>query len=515
MKLMVVDDETATRNGILKYVHWTELGIEQIKAAGSALEALRISSVWEPDIVISDIRMPDMDGVTLCRKLKEMLPACCLIFISGYADKENLIAAISLSAVSFVEKPFSIEELEAAIQKAVDHCFASHETAYLKSSLRWNMPVIEEYVVKGLVREEITDELLDNCRFLEFPLDQKTCFQVLLFEAREAIKVRAEFLGTILPYFEERQERTLKYFRSERELVMILFSPEKGCFIKESIQNTIMEVIERLNREGIPLFCAAGSVVRGYEQIAASFGKAEQMKEELFFTGYGSASFYRKNGGERTTSGQLMKLSEIEEAIRRYDVPGICKWEERLYRTIRRGSVCSVSEIRKVYFQLLYAVECAALKLLHQEVVRTGDEIWCTACAARTLEELHSCFIEAAEKKLAPSHEREGLSDTVFQVICQIKKDYSREDLDITTLADSVYLTPTYLSNLFKKETGFTIGQYITLVRIKAAKELLGDKSLKLYQVAEQCGYSDQNYFAKIFKRQEGINPSDFRKTRM
>ena len=83
MKLMVVDDETATRNGILKYVHWTELGIEQIKAAGSALEALRISSVWEPDIVISDIRMPDMDGVTLCRKLKEMLPACCLIFISG------------------------------------------------------------------------------------------------------------------------------------------------------------------------------------------------------------------------------------------------------------------------------------------------------------------------------------------------------------------------------------------------------------------------------------------------
>ena len=116
MKLMVVDDETATRNGILKYVHWTELGIEQIKAAGSALEALRISSVWEPDIVISDIRMPDMDGVTLCRKLKEMLPACCLIFISGYADKENLIAAISLSAVSFVEKPFSIEELEAAIQ---------------------------------------------------------------------------------------------------------------------------------------------------------------------------------------------------------------------------------------------------------------------------------------------------------------------------------------------------------------------------------------------------------------
>ena len=515
MKLMIVDDETATRNGILKYVHWTELGIEQIKAAGSALEALRISSVWEPDIFISDIRMPDMDGVTLCRKLKELLPACCLIFISGYADKENLIAAISLSAVSFVEKPFSIDELEAAIQKAVDHCFANHETAYLKSSLRCNLPVIEEFVVKGLIGGKITDELLDNCRFLEFPADRRTCFQVLLFEAREAVRVRAEFLGTILPYFEERQERTVKYFRSDRELVMILFSPEKGCFIKESIQNIILELVERLNHEGIPLFCAVGSVVCDLEQIASSFEKAEQMKEELFFTGYGGCAFYQKNGKERQTSGQLMKVSEIQEAIRRYDVPGISKWEERLYRTLRRGSICSVSEIRKVYFQLLYAVECAALKLLHQEVVRTGDEIWFTINAIETLEDLHNCFLSEAEKKLAPSHEREGLSDTVFQVICRIKKDFSREDLDITALADSVYLTPTYLSNLFKKETGFTIGQYITLVRIEKAKALLEDKSLKLYQVAEQCGYSDQNYFAKIFKRQEGVNPSDFRRTRM
>ena len=73
----------------------------------------------------------------------------------------------------------------------------------LKSSLRCNLPVIEEFVVKGLIGGKITDELLDNCRFLEFPADRRTCFQVLLFEAREAVRVRAEFLGTILPYFEE------------------------------------------------------------------------------------------------------------------------------------------------------------------------------------------------------------------------------------------------------------------------------------------------------------------------
>lgn len=85
-------------------------------------------------------------------------------------------------------------------------------------------------------------------------------------------------------------------------------------------------------------------------------------------------------------------------------------------------------------------------------------------------------------------------------------------DLNILTLSRSVYLSPAYLSNLFKKETGQTIGQYITMVRIQMAKELLNDETLKLYQIAKACGYSNQNYFSKAFKKNVGINPSKYRR---
>lgn len=120
IKVLIVDDETTTRNGLLKYVHWRRS--VRRKSVPPQGERRRCGCVraGPPDIVISDIRMADLDGVTLCRKLRALLPECHIIFISGYADKENLLAAFSLSAISFVEKPIDISELEKAIAKAVD-----------------------------------------------------------------------------------------------------------------------------------------------------------------------------------------------------------------------------------------------------------------------------------------------------------------------------------------------------------------------------------------------------------
>ena len=107
---------------------------------------------------------------------------------------------------------------------------------------------------------------------------------------------------------------------------------------------------------------------------------------------------------------------------------------------------------------------------------------------------------------------RSGVSDTVYSVMQMIDAHYMEESLSIASLAQGVYLTPTYLSGVFKKETGQTIGEYIVKVRMEEARKMLADKSMKLYEVAGRCGYVDQNYFAKVFKRQTGVTPSEYRK---
>ena len=516
MKLMVVDDETATRNGILKHVHWAELGIEQIKAVQTAQEALELSLLWKPDIVISDIRMPDMDGITLCRKIKEILPFCCLIFISGFADKENLIAAISMSAVSFVEKPFTILELEAAIHKAAAQCAARVENISLKQSLNGNLMMIEDGVVRNLLNGKIDDALKENLELLCLGNRENECYEVLIFEIKEAIKTRAEFLGSVIPYLEQDGKKVLKTFLGDRCMAVILISRRKSDFIKEKQKEYIIELIERLTWNGTPLFCAIGPAVGTIEKITLSYGKAKAVLDSLFWSGYGTVMFYDRNTRDFYANRTKPELNDLRESIRNYDIEKMEKLETWLYDFAKRGTVYTLNEIRKIYFRLMYDVESAALRLVHKETVENGDEIWRQINSMDTFEMLHLWFLETAKKRLQPSYERHGVSDTVFSVIRKIKEEYANEKLDITFLAGEVYLTPTYLSNLFKKETGFTIGQYITQVRMQAAKQLLiSDMSLKLYQIAQMCGYSDQNYFAKIFKRQEGINPSEFRQIRV
>ena len=119
IRLLIVDDESATRNGLLRYMDWKGLGVDMIQTAESGQEALAMCEDFQPDLVLSDIRMRGMNGVEMCTILHEKYPECRIIFISGYSDKEYLKAAIELGAVNYVEKPVDTEELKRGGAKAM------------------------------------------------------------------------------------------------------------------------------------------------------------------------------------------------------------------------------------------------------------------------------------------------------------------------------------------------------------------------------------------------------------
>lgn len=112
MNLLIVDDETTTRNGLIRHVNWSSFGIQNIELAASGMEALERCSSFAPDIILSDIRMPEMNGIELCRRLRTQYPDCVILFLSGYSDKEYLHSAIDLGAVDYIEKPIDLEEME-------------------------------------------------------------------------------------------------------------------------------------------------------------------------------------------------------------------------------------------------------------------------------------------------------------------------------------------------------------------------------------------------------------------
>lgn len=122
MKLLIVDDEELTRSGLVSSIDWEKLGITEIRQASDGIYGLQEARDFLPDIVLCDVRMPRMNGITMLEQIETFLPQVAGIFMSGYSDKEYLKAAIKLKAINYIEKPIDPAEIAETIQKAVEQC---------------------------------------------------------------------------------------------------------------------------------------------------------------------------------------------------------------------------------------------------------------------------------------------------------------------------------------------------------------------------------------------------------
>src|SRR5665647_1975300 len=139
----------------MKYINWNELGVHLVEEARDGIEGIEIATIFHPDIVVSDIRMPGMNGIEFATKIRVLFPESRIIFLSGYSDKEYLKAAIHLNAVSYVEKPINLDELKEVVKRAVALCM-EHEKKKLaekniNSALSEILPFIRQNIVFKLI----------------------------------------------------------------------------------------------------------------------------------------------------------------------------------------------------------------------------------------------------------------------------------------------------------------------------------------------------------------------------
>ncbi|KRF03651.1 hypothetical protein ASG89_02500 [Paenibacillus sp. Soil766] len=357
--MMLVDDDYISREGLRDLIDWDRLGIEITGEAEDGAEALLVARDLRPDIVITDVVMPVMDGITLIDKLKHEQPAVMVIMISAHQDIQYVKASIKLDAIDYILKPFNREELKQVVAK----------------------------VVAKLDKERAEKRL---------------------------------------------QEDVSQYYSG-------------------SISSTGLPVIVE-SMEKIIGLCSTGQT----EALTAEV-------QEFFIT------------------------------IRQL------KMESMLFLT----TICSellIKAIRSAATHIESAIAQEVKESLHQfRTMQSPQQI-----ENFVLEKL--AYLESATNELRNSKSRRVIRD----VEGIIHKIYY-QNLTIGQLASEVFMSPGHLQTLFKKETGHTINDYITHVRLKKAQELLKDASIKIYEVANQVGYQDTHYFTKIFKKVVGVNPMEYR----
>ena len=507
--LILIDDETHTRHGILQRVNWTDLGIRSVRAVSGAREALALCQDWIPDIVLSDIRMPEMDGVTLCRKLRQLAPECQILFISGYEDVENLRAAIELSAISFIRKPFSIQELEEKLLLAVQKCMMNRKQLRERELLFQNRPAIESETVRALIHGTLDERLWDNLQMLNVKPEEG--FQVLLLKARNRIDTVLKNRFSSAMDVCSQAYKHLLYLQDDQRIIAVL------CLVAKmhpsnlsAFQAQLEKEVRLISQQGTPVLCAGGSIVLSAEEVRCSYWQALKRLESLFFASYGSIAFSHLHMPEIISNAQPPDAEPFLEAVRELDGATAYRLAEQIYRTLRDENV-PVHRIRELYHYMLFTLsqqEQAFFSPAHQET----DSLLNLVEHADTLEELYQLLLQKLNVMLEPESGFGDTSRTVWQVLKYIREHLSQTDLSVLQVAQQVYLTPSYLSNIFKKETGMNLNRFIRVFRMEKAKELLCSTNMKVAQVSEKVGFSNVSYFCRSFREYYGSSPESYRK---
>lgn len=264
---------------------------------------------------------------------------------------------------------------------------------------------------------------------------------------------------------------------------------------------------------GRKLFLAAGPRVDRPERLCQSYAEARRVEKNLFFLGYGRASFRRESKKDTFASIEEQMKEQFRQALGEGTEEALKKALKKLSRELERREAVLTPFLFHFYFSLLWKLEENYFRRFPQRGEDRQKEweasVWKLE-SLDTMEAIHSFLLAQARRAFARRQVWETGNLAVSQTMQRIGQNYSQE-LSVKQLAESVYLTPNYLSGIFKRQTGQTIGEYLTTVRLCRAKELLRDPCLKFYQISREVGYEDPNYFAKIFKKHVGVTPSEYR----
>ncbi len=522
MRLMIVEDDYITLEGIVKMVKWDALGIHSLEKTDDGLRAVELAARFHPDIVLSDIRMPRLDGIGFAKRLREICPECKIIFMSAYVDIAYCKEAIKLSAVRVIEKPIDLNELCAALTDAVE--LRTREQTRLRSSrqahqaLRLSLPLLRSELSALLVSEDSDpDRVAQMLQLLPVELPDAPIFTVALLTMREDAAASADAFDA----------------RWRPRLEALLVQHGYGGFAAMSDECTVVVHLcvgsaEAERPQECDRLCAAvldvlpdcasiavGEPAPGVEGIPRSYGTALAARQRQFVTGQ-RIGVYAAPGGGQEYDFDPRFVEEFALMLRQRDENGLRRMRLRLAEAIAQHPDTYAGRIRVFYFRLamciLQAARAEDLPPL-DERLNGEDRLWEAISRLSSLGDLEALLNDLTVEYLRLAAEKYRHGATVREILAYIHAHYREPSLSTADIGRHIFLSPAYICALFKQETGETIGHYINRCRIERSREFLLDPDIKIADIAREIGYRDGDYFARVFRKLEGVAPSEYRET--
>lgn len=502
IKVIVADDEIHVRKRLETKILWTELGFENPVFCSDGDELLEELQAHGADLVLTDIRMARMDGIQAVREARKSMPQLKVILMSAYDDKEYLKSALDLQVLGYLEKPFSLDQVTELLKKAAE-LFQEKDK--------------QESELDRAKKNRQKDRLIQTARQLcRFQTDYQNCIQTLREEIPKFC-MSSSYNVLILSRRTQDFERT----SAEEEAYYLQRMEKQGwCGICTGLKQGGIAILLAENEEQIEQILsvlaqdpdngermiAVGSVVHSLNQIYQSYQDAVVTLERHF---YHQSSILRF---QETLESPMAFSAEAQEgfrfALQSENLTACRSYLEELRRALKRHDTTMVRTTKNYYFQL--ALWILQSKEKNRAVAVSEYYLWELFYQTDSLDELHRFLLELL-KDCMPEVASENQVTSIDEILAYINANLQDSSLSLAQISQKYYMSVTYLCLYFKEKTGTTIKTYMIDRRMKKAAELLAYTDMKIANIAEAVGFSDQGYFTKSFGRYFGKSPSHYR----
>lgn len=534
VKVFLVEDEVIMRNGIRDNIDWKKEGMEFVGEAGDGELAYPLIKKTKPDILITDIQMPFMDGLELSRIVKKELPGIKIMILSGYGEFDYAKQAISIGVTDYLLKPISSAKLLEAIHKVAavieeerkrDELLEKYQKDMEESRRMDRQKLFYHLISGGLSSTEILERA--NRLGIEF---SSAAYSVMRFQilpestggrwSEDVERIREKICGLA------EQEDVIRWVGLGIEGFAFILGAEDEAAL-EQLTARWSSSLRKLTGScsGLHYFGGIGKAVRRLGDIPRSYQDANKTFASRFFLDPDQIVDHTQVLQIRNASGTLIDLEEFRSSrIGR----------NRVESFLKNGTIDEAEEFVDEYFENVGEKNYKSL-MFRQYIVmdmylgtadfldEIGVKLEELSPASRDINEIASnagalssvrqylvkLFGEALTLRDRMSRKRYG--QLLEEAKAYIKENYQNHELSLNAVAGYVNISPSYFSTIFSQEVGSTFVEYVTALRIGKARELLMCTNMRTSEVGFQAGYKDSHYFSYIFKKMTGCSPKEYR----
>lgn len=515
IKVMIVDDERNIREGILHLINWRELGCEVVHSCNNGSAALVFMEGNPVDIVVTDIKMPIMDGLELSEKISEKYSAKVII-LTAYSDFALAKQAIKYNVSDFIVKNEFIEELPLAINRTIERIIKERNTSEADKA-----EVLGSFDYVGVFQRLITTGKISAKEMAEGKLQENNyvlcACDITYYDKEKGNQNMPELLNNILRISLKDCSYNIIPFTDSYLIIPVGYKKNSTIGLNTVVDyfNNIIIMIEEFMRIDIKL--GLSSEVKDVKQLKNGYEEARQALAKI------------------TTQGTAIKVYtslSLPGAITAFDVDRYTNMlveitfdeesqeaEEKLAEGFEKlaDTGCAFEQCQLYMLVICSSIIHKAVRYhldVDQDFNEMEREVYEKIQNAKTIYRLIRIGNDTIERVRTLCIGKKNFKNELVKKVDECIRQHYRKELNLQYISNELYLNNSYISRAYKKLTGYTVTEKIAMYRVAKAKELLAGTNMKIYEIAQVVGFKDAPYFTNVFMKYTGKSPSDFRQER-